>query len=208
MLLFEDESGNKLAFKKDHKGQIEYFYYTNPNSLDFVSDARKVHPKPAFADVSDDSVYKTYIDNLHSLDVISAKSGNNFDPLGKMTQGEFMDTRILAHGWIIPDYIRVNKELTKKGIPGFDRDATITRQIAAVMIQNLKQAKPASEIKLKGDTDSWAADGAIWCGKFNGKVFDLNFLTSIICLIFKVRLVTPLGDLLIIVCGKIQTLIG
>lgn len=157
-LLFEDESGNKLAFKKDHKGQIEYFYYTNPNSLDFGSDARKVHPKPAFADVPDDSVYKTYIDNLHSMDVISAKSGNNLDPLGKMTQGEFMDTLILAHGWIIPDYIRANKELTKKGIPGFDRDATITRQIAAVMIQNLKQSKPASEIKLKGDTDSWAAD--------------------------------------------------
>jgi hypothetical protein len=26
------------------------------------------------------------------------------------------------------------------------------------MIQNLKQAKPSSEITLKGDTDPWAAD--------------------------------------------------
>ncbi|WP_405174594.1 serine hydrolase [Paenibacillus sp. FSL H8-0261] len=161
-LLFEDELGNKLAFKKDHKDQIEYFYYTNPNSPDFVSDARKVHTKPAFADVSEESAYKSYIDNLYSLDVISAKSGNNFEPQGTMTQGEFMDALILAHGWYgFPHLIEGNKELTKKGIPGFDRNAVITRQVAAVMIQNLKQTKQASEITLKGDTDSWATDSII-----------------------------------------------
>ncbi|AJS58238.1 serine hydrolase [Paenibacillus sp. IHBB 10380] len=152
-LLFEDESGNKLAFKKDHKGQVEYFYYTNPNSLDFGSDARKVHPKPAFADVPNDSVYKTYINNLHSLDVISAKSGNLFEPRGTMTQGEFMDVAILAHGWA---FLEDNKEKIVSGVPGFDRNAPITRQIAAVMIQNLKQAEPATDIKLTGDTDPWA----------------------------------------------------
>lgn len=158
-LLFVDESGNKLAFKKDHKDQIEYFYYTNPNSPDFVSDARKVHTKPAFADVPKENAYKSYIDNLYSLDVISAKSGNHFDPQGTMTQGEFMDALILAHGWYgFPHLIEGNKELTKQGIPGFDRSAVITRQVAAVMIQNLKQAKKASEITLKGDTDVWAAD--------------------------------------------------
>ncbi|OAB25516.1 penicillin-binding protein [Paenibacillus macquariensis subsp. defensor] len=154
-LLFEDESGNKLAFKKDHKGQVEYFYYMYPTSMDFGSDARKVHPKPAFADVPNDSVYKTYINNLHSLDVISAKSGNLFEPRGTMTQGEFMDVAILAHGWI---HLEDNKEKIVSGVPGFDRNAPITRQIAAVMIQNLKQAEPATDIKLTGDTDSWAVN--------------------------------------------------
>ncbi|MEC0090989.1 serine hydrolase [Paenibacillus macquariensis] len=158
-LLFEDESGNKLAFKKDHKDQIEYFYYTNPNSLDYGSDARKVHPKPAFADVPNDSVYITYITNLHSFNVISAKSGNLFEPLDTMTQGEFMDVAILAHGWAtFNDYLEDNKEKIVSGVPGFDRNAPITRQIAAVMIQNLKQAKPATDIKLTGDTDSWAVN--------------------------------------------------
>ncbi|NEW04946.1 serine hydrolase [Paenibacillus sp. SYP-B3998] len=158
-LLFEDESGNKLAFKKDHKDQVEYFYYTNPNSLDYGSDARKVHLKPAFTDVPSDSVYKTYIDNLHSFDVISAKSGNLFEPRGTMTQGEFADVAILAHGWAtFSDYLDSNKEKIVSSVPGFDRNAPITRQIAAVMIQNLKQAKPATDIKLTGDTDSWAVD--------------------------------------------------
>ncbi|GGA09576.1 hypothetical protein GCM10008018_63910 [Paenibacillus marchantiophytorum] len=158
-LLFEDESGNKLAFKKDHKDQIEYFYYTNPNSLDFGSDSRKVHAKPAFADVPNDSIYKTYIDNLHSFDVISAKSGNLFEPRGTMTQGEFMDVALLANGWhIFNDTLADNKAMIESGVPGFDRNAPITRQIAAVMIQILKQAKPATDIKLTGDTDSWAVD--------------------------------------------------
>ncbi|MFP4975197.1 serine hydrolase [Paenibacillus sp. CN-4] len=156
-LLFEDESGNKLAFKKDHKNRIEYFYYTNPNSLDYGSDARKVHPKPAFADVPNDSVYKTHINNLHAFDIISAKSGNLFEPRGTMTQGEFMDAAILAHGWdTFSDILESNKEKIVSGIPGFDRNAPITRQAAAVMIQNLKQAEPAREIKLTGDTDLWA----------------------------------------------------
>jgi hypothetical protein len=40
--------------------------------------------------------------------VIGAKSGNNFDPLGKMTQGEFLDALILAHGWGFLDLIEGN----------------------------------------------------------------------------------------------------
>lgn len=47
--------------------------------------------------------------------MISAKSGNNFEPQGTMTQGEFMDALILAHGWYgFPHLIEGNKELTKK----------------------------------------------------------------------------------------------
>lgn len=158
-LLFEDESGNKLAFKKNHKNQIEYFYYTNPKGLDFVSDAQKVHMKQPFSDVPNDSKYKSHIDNLHALDVMTAKSGNRFDPQGKMTQGEFAEVLLRAHGWYgFPWAIEGNKKQMVSGIPGFNPTAPITRQTAAVMLQNLKQVNPAADVKLIGQTDDWAVD--------------------------------------------------
>ncbi|MBH5319961.1 serine hydrolase [Paenibacillus sp. GSMTC-2017] len=158
-LLFEDEAGNKLAFKKNQHGQIEYFYYTNPNGLDFGSDARKVHSKPAFNDVPNDSAYSSYINNLHARDVLFAKEGNNFDPKGTMTQGEFMDTIMIAHGWHgFPDMIEGHKKQMITGIPAVDRNAVITRQTAATMIQNLKQAKLERDIKLTDETAPWATD--------------------------------------------------
>lgn len=45
-----------------------------------------------------------------------------------------------------------------EGIPNYDSNAPITRQTAAVMIQNLKQVKPATKITLTGQTDTWAVD--------------------------------------------------
>ncbi|MFF2158218.1 serine hydrolase [Paenibacillus chitinolyticus] len=156
-LLFEDESGNKLAFKKDSHGQIEYFYYSNRNSMDFASDAQKVHQKTPFVDVAKDSPYKTHIDNLNTWGIMDARTGNSFQPQNTMTQGEFADVLLKAHGWYgIVFSVEGNKKMMVAGIPGFDRNAPVTRQIAAAMIQNMKQLEPASEIKLAGTTDEWA----------------------------------------------------
>ncbi|WP_217560951.1 serine hydrolase [Paenibacillus sp. GbtcB18] len=156
-LLFEDESGNKLAFKKDSHGQIEYFYYSNRNSMDFASDAQKVHEKTPFDDVAKDSPYKTHIDNLNTWGIMGACTGNSFQPQSTMTQGEFADVLLKAHGWYgIVFSVEGNKKMMVAGIPGFDRNAPVTRQIAAAMVQNMKQLEPASEVKLAGTTDEWA----------------------------------------------------
>ncbi|MDR6718615.1 serine hydrolase [Paenibacillus sp. 2003] len=158
-LLFEDESGNKMAFKKDKSGDITYFYYTNPQGMDFVAHAQKVKMKTGFSDVPNGSVYKSYIDNLNSLDIMGAKSGNRFDPKGKMTQGEFADVLLRAHGMhTFPDEFRENKKRMIAGIPHYQPKSLITRQMAAVMIQNLKHAAPGTNVKLIGKTDSWAVD--------------------------------------------------
>ncbi|MFS0840697.1 serine hydrolase [Paenibacillus sp. 1P03SA] len=156
-LLFEDESGNKLAFKKDSHGQIEYYYYTNRASMEFISDAQKMHEKTPFDDVAKNSPYKPHIDNLNTWGIMGAPTGNSFQPQNTMTQGEFADVLLKAHGWYGFAYsIADNKKLMVADIPGFDRNAPVTRQIAAAMIQNMKQLEPASEIKLAGTTDEWA----------------------------------------------------
>lgn len=158
-LLFEDEAGNKMAFKKDESGNIAYFYYTNPKGLDFVAHAQKVKMKAAFSDVPNDSLFKSYIDNLNGLDIMGAKSGDRFDPKGTMTQGEFADVLLRAHGWhTISDLFEGNKKQMIVGIPNYQSASPITRQMAAVMIQNLKQAAPGTNVKLIGKTDSWAAE--------------------------------------------------
>jgi CubicO group peptidase (beta-lactamase class C family) len=159
-LLFEDTEGNKVAFKKNTAEEITYFYYTSPKGLGVVAHSQKINPKLPFADVPQKSKYRSHIDNLYSLDIMSAKSGNLFDPMGTMTQGEFFDALLLAHGWSI--FPGKSEEIKKKsivGIPGYDRTMPITRQGAATMIQNLKQIQPdqANQVKLLDAADAWAA---------------------------------------------------
>ncbi|EOO70019.1 hypothetical protein IIC_04821 [Bacillus cereus VD021] len=81
------------------------------------------------------------------------------DPMSNMTQGEFTEPLLRAHGWsAFPDESKEAKEKFIIGIPGYDRTAPITRQIAANMIQNLKQIQPdqAKKVKLLDDADDWA----------------------------------------------------
>ncbi|MEI4623770.1 serine hydrolase [Bacillus pfraonensis] len=158
-LLFEDSEGNKVAFKKNAAGEITYFHYSSPKSLDFMADAQKINNKPSLADVPQMSNYRSHIDNLYALNIMDAKKGNLFDPMGTMTQGEFADSLLRAHGWSsFPDESKEAKEKFIIGIPGFDRTAPITRQIAATMIQNLKQIQPdqANKVKLLDAADDWA----------------------------------------------------
>ncbi|KJR70567.1 serine hydrolase [Bacillus velezensis] len=163
-LLFEDSKGNKVAFKKNSAGEIAYFHYNSPKSLDFVADAQRINNKPPFDDVPQKSNYRSHIDNLHALNIMGAKTGNLFNPMDIMTQGEFADTLLLAYGWNgFPDDSKEAREKIMKGIPGYDRATPITRQVAATMIQNLKQIhdmKPiqpdkAIKVKLLDAADDW-----------------------------------------------------
>ncbi|MDZ5671553.1 MULTISPECIES: serine hydrolase [Bacillus] len=164
-LLFEDSEGNKVAFKKNSAGEIAYFHYNSPKSLDFVADAQRINNKPPFDDVPQKSNYRSHIDNLHALNIMGAKTGNLFNPMDIMTQGEFTDALLLAYGWNgFPDDSKEAREKVMKGIPGYDRATPITRQVAATMIQNLKQIhdmKPiqpdkAIKVKLHDAADDWA----------------------------------------------------
>ncbi|RAN89066.1 penicillin-binding protein [Bacillus sp. SRB_28] len=164
-LLFKDSEGNKVAFKKNAAGEITYFHYSSPKSLDFMADAQKINNKPSFADVPQKSNYRSHIDNLHALNIMNAKKGNLFDPMGTMTQEEFADSLLRAYGWNgFPDDSKEAREKLVKGIPGYDHATPITRQVAATMIHNLKQIhdlKPiqpdkAIKVKLLDAADDWA----------------------------------------------------
>lgn len=164
-LLFEDSEGNKVAFKKNSAGEITYFHYNSPKSLDFVADAQKINNKSPFDDVPQKSNYRRHINNLHALNIMGAKTGNLFNPMETMTQGEFADTLLLAHGWNgFPDDSKEAREKMMKGIPEYNRATPITRQVAATMIQNVKQIqdlKPiqpdkAIKVKLLDAADDWA----------------------------------------------------
>ncbi|MCU5704201.1 beta-lactamase family protein [Bacillus wiedmannii] len=164
-LLFEDSEGNKVAFKENSAGEITYFHYDSPKSLDFVADAQRINNKPSFDDLPQKSDYRSHINNLHALNIMGAETGNLFNPTGTMTQGEFADTLLLAHGWNgFPDQSKEAREKIMNGIPEFNRANPITRQVAATMIQNvqqiqnLKTIQPDKAIKVKvlDAADDWA----------------------------------------------------
>ncbi|OPH53508.1 penicillin-binding protein [Paenibacillus ferrarius] len=156
-LLFEDESGNKVAFQKNGAGQITYFYYmTLPH---YVGYAQKVNVDAPFTDVPADSKYTSYIHNLHALKIMDGKSATLFDPEGTLTQGEFSELLLHAHGWeSMPYTIEPNKKQMLSGLPNYQPDSPVTRQMAAVMIQNLRQAQPGAKVTLRGETDAWAVE--------------------------------------------------
>lgn len=155
--LFEDESGNKVPFTKNAAGKIAYMYVmTLPEA---ASMAEKVNVDSPFSDVPANSKYKPYINNLNALKVMSGKSAHKFDPKGTMTQGEFLEALLGAHGWDKQPYmIPGNKKRMVAGLPNFYPNSPITRQMAAVMIQNMKQLEPKTKVKLNGTTDAWAVE--------------------------------------------------
>ncbi|MDQ7862899.1 S-layer homology domain-containing protein [Peribacillus frigoritolerans] len=120
---------------------------------------KKMPTKKPFSDVPHDNLYETHIDNLYAFDIFKTQPDNRFHPEGIMTQGEFADLLLRAHGWFgFPDDIEKNKAKMVSGIPNFNRNTVITRQTAAVMIQNLKQIQPAPKVKITGKTDKWATE--------------------------------------------------
>lgn len=155
-LLFEDESGNKVAFQKNGAGKITYFYYMAlPH---YVGYAQKLNMNAKFTDVPAGSKYASYIQNLHALKIMDGKTATRFNPNGTLTQGEFSALLIHAHGWeSMPDTIEPNKKQMLSGVPNYNSNSPITREMAAVMIQNLRQAEPGSKkVTLRGESDAWA----------------------------------------------------
>lgn len=154
-LLFEDESGNKVTFKKNAAGQMAYMYSTT--LPDLASFSEKVNLNSPFSDVPANSKYKPYINNINALKVMVGKSSRIFDPKGTMTQAEFSEVLLRAQGWHkMPFLLEANKKQMKAGLPNLQPNSPITRQMAAVMIQNLKQVEPSTKVKLSGKTDAWA----------------------------------------------------
>ncbi|MFF2531752.1 serine hydrolase [Brevibacillus sp. NPDC058079] len=161
-LLFVDEEGSKIAFKEEKDGNITYFYYSTPKNVSLaVAHSQKMDKKETYSDVSNSSSYKTYINNLSALSIMGAKTGSKFDPTGTMTQGEFIDALIKAHGWYgFPGDEAINRQQLAARVPDLNPSAPITRQAAAVMIQTLKQLEPeaTSKVKLQDTADAWAKD--------------------------------------------------
>ncbi|MGG4443542.1 serine hydrolase [Brevibacillus fortis] len=160
-LLFVDEEGEKIAFKKDQNGNIKYFYYTTAKGASLAADSQKMEINNTYSDVPNTSSYKTHINNLSAFSIMGAKTGSKFDPTGTMTQGEFADALIKAQGMYVmagsEDGIR---QQMVAGIPNLNPSAPITRQVAAAMIQNLKQLEPVatSKVTLQDTADAWAKD--------------------------------------------------
>ncbi|MET3287514.1 UNVERIFIED_CONTAM: CubicO group peptidase (beta-lactamase class C family) [Brevibacillus sp. OAP136] len=160
-LLFVDEVGEKVAFKEDKNGTIKYFYYTAMNGLSLVAHSQKMEMKKTYSDVPNTSSYKTHINNLSAFSIMGAKSGSKFDPTGTMTQGEFADALIKAEGhYVMAGSEDGLRQQLAAGIPNLNPSAPITRQVAAAMIQNLKQLEPVATTKVKmlDKADAWAAD--------------------------------------------------
>jgi hypothetical protein len=58
----------------------------------------------------------------------------------------------------MPYAVEPNKKQMMAGLPDYQPNSPITRQMAAVMIQNLKHAAPGTNVKLSGETDAWAVE--------------------------------------------------
>ena len=160
-LLFVDEEGEKVAFKEDKNGNIKYFYHTTPKGVSLAADSQKMELKKPYSDVPNTSSYKTHINNLSAFSIMGAKTGNKFDPTGTMTQGEFTDALIKAQGqYVMAGSEDGLREQLAAGIPHLNPSAPITRQVAAAMIQNLKQLEPVatSKVTLQDTADAWAKD--------------------------------------------------
>ncbi|WP_159881478.1 serine hydrolase [Paenibacillus puerhi] len=178
-LLFQDEEGNKAAFKPDGAGSVQAFYYDRKSD----SWAEKMAAPLPFPDVAADSPFGAYIDHLRQLKVLDDhdKQGEElFRPEQPITREEFVAWFIRWAG-IAPSrqkpvftdlgdspYIEEIQAAYEFGlIQGSDEDkfnpqGTLTRQEAAALVWRMAfgylHAEP-KEAELSGVTDSWAEEG-------------------------------------------------
>ncbi|WP_051870636.1 hypothetical protein [Brevibacillus laterosporus] len=67
-LLFEDESGQKVAFRENRDGSIAYMY---SSSKDPIAYSQKMQAKKPFTDVPNESKYKSSIEKFHVLGIVN-----------------------------------------------------------------------------------------------------------------------------------------
>lgn len=171
-LLFKDEKGAFLAFKKSDDGSIGYLQYHNT-----VSMAQKISPSKHFSDVSDSHPYATYIYGVQDFGVLQVDSNHAFRPLAPITRAEFAsdfirligvhtstnpvaftDSKNSPYGKEIQALVEADA-LKGTTTTTFEPNRPITRQEAAVIIfevsKSLLNAQPANA-SLKGSVDPWA----------------------------------------------------
>ncbi|MDM5155308.1 beta-lactamase family protein [Bacillus sp. DX1.1] len=175
-LLFQDETGQYMAFKLNKDGTIKEMIYWNSSST-----ALKLSEPKRFQDVGTDNAYAPYIDSLQLMDILQAKEGESFVPEDTMTRGEFASwlsntlyfTPPSKNPAVFPDveghpYAAHIQKLYELGVlrekegENFSPDREITRQEAAWLawsyIKTVQLPPPTQEVTLKGETDDWAIE--------------------------------------------------
>lgn len=173
-LLFIDEQGKPLAFKKDTNGRIIYLKYSN-----LFSYAAKIpEDQQGFPDVSAGHPYAGYILGLKSLGFLTDDLSKPFQPQQAVTRGAFIHAFNAV--WSIPGSINpssfkdIENSPYRKDIQAaveagmlngtgnglFEPDRPILREEAAAIVFRLLAGirVPDSTIVLVPGTSAWAAD--------------------------------------------------
>lgn len=171
-LLFEDESGSKIAFKENPDGTIAYMF-SNTNPVVWVEKLNKPEP---FKDVREKHPYAEYIDGLHQLGIVQSKADGTFGPDEPVTRAEFVEQ---VMKWIgipasknqtnikdihdIPQAGLIQSAFEYGFITGysdhlFKPERLITRQEAALILSRVMMSMGAKSLegKITGETDAWA----------------------------------------------------
>ncbi|WP_052759505.1 serine hydrolase [Paenibacillus sp. DMB20] len=160
-LVFEDENGGTLAFKSDKDGNIAYLKYGNP-----VGYAGK--SAFAFRDVSADSEYAPFINNLQAMGIIQGGSDRSYLPKHPLTRAQLSAMLVRMMGssltqepsqfkdtegtWAEREVEAAVASGFMKGIGErrFDPDRALTRQeAAAILVPVFRAAAPESFAQLK-----------------------------------------------------------
>jgi len=173
-MLFEDETGERLAFREDKTSGNKYLYYKQVSGME-----QKLEEKAPYKDVPEQSSYKTFIDNMHTVGIMNGTKDGMFVPQGTMTRAEFIAAIIdemgvvSTHSYKAPFVDTVNHPLEQEinaaaqyswiqGGDGakFEPDRPITREEAAVFLDRVMEIpkNPANPIKLLDPASDWAID--------------------------------------------------
>lgn len=175
-LLFEDELGNKAAFKVNSNG-TQYAFYNKMDSW-----AKKAPEPHGYTDVGNEHPYASWIHEAGQLGVLASDGENAFHPDQEMTRAEFISGLMHLTGVAPSQNTPLTSEPQEKKYLGYVQKAIelglvqgrgpeqsfavtadITRQEAAVlmwraaMIAGVNMTQ-SSGIKLAGDTAPWAVD--------------------------------------------------
>ncbi|MED1664914.1 serine hydrolase [Brevibacillus laterosporus] len=173
-LLFEDESGQKVAFRENRDGSIAYMY---SSSKDPIAYSQKMQAKKPFTDVPNESKYKSSIEKLHVLGIVNERTEieNHFYPKDQMTPAEFVSTLVRAVGYAPSNmktgFTDIENNSAVKDIQAaaehhllneesgdrFEPDRPITREEMAITLTRLHLPwQSGDKIQLAGQTDESA----------------------------------------------------
>ncbi|MFD0713296.1 serine hydrolase [Paenibacillus sp. GCM10027626] len=177
-LLFEDENGQKAAFKEDGKGNIAYFAYNKSDSW-----AEKLPAPRPYRDVPAAHPYAKFIYYVQQQGLLGTEDSPEFRPEQQISRGQFVgllmrlgraplsaEPTAFADTADSPYAAEIAAALEAGIVSGtpsgkFEPERTITRQEAALIMARALIAgfgsagAAALEAKLAGDTAGWALKG-------------------------------------------------